>query len=243
MRIYGDLAEHWYPLLDPREDHAHEAKQYAAWFASKPPKRGSLLELGSGAGNAAWFLKRDYDVTLCDLSESMLSISRRANPECEHVLGDMRTVRLGRTFDGVFIHDALSYLTTRDDLRAALQTAFEHVKPGGKALFAPDEFREDFYESCELHEAECEGRALRCIEWFWDPDPTDDTCVGDYVFALRENGETRVVHDRHVVGIFPRQLWLDTLRDVGFEVTILERSIEGLEGPYTDEVFGCVRPG
>ena len=48
----------------------------------------------------------------------MLALSATLNPECEHLEGDMRTLRLGRTFDVVFIHDAISYLTTEDDLRA-----------------------------------------------------------------------------------------------------------------------------
>jgi hypothetical protein len=42
--------------------------------------------------------------------------------------------------------------------------------------------------------------------------------VTDYAFLVRdERGEVRVVHDRHVHGLFPRQVWLDTLAAVGFE--------------------------
>ena len=36
-------------------------------------------------------------MTLVDLSEEMLAVSRELNPECEHLQGDMRTLRLGRT--------------------------------------------------------------------------------------------------------------------------------------------------
>ena len=230
MRIYGDLAERWYPLLDPRDDHADEAELYRSVFGDSR----TLLELGSGAGNAAFFLSRWYEVTLCDLSESMLALSRSANPKCEHVLGDMRSVRLDRTFDAVLVHDALSYLTTRDDLRATIETVFIHLGEGGVAIFAPDDFRETFEESSELHVGEHEGRSLRCIEWFWDPDPSDDTGVVDYVFALREGDETRVVHDRHVIGVFPRSVWIELFEDIGFEVSTIERAVEG---PYADEIF------
>jgi hypothetical protein len=37
----------------------------------------------------------------------MLEVSRRLNPDCEHPPGDIRSVRLGRTFDVVFVHDAI----------------------------------------------------------------------------------------------------------------------------------------
>ena len=56
----------------------------------------------------------------------------------------MRSVRLGRTFDAVFVHDAIAYMTTEDDLRAVFATAFEHTRPGGVALFVPDAVTETF---------------------------------------------------------------------------------------------------
>ena len=74
----------------------------------------TLLELGSGGGNNASHLKTRFDCTLTDISPEMLALSRSLNPECEHLEGDMRTLRLGREFDVVFIHDAISYLTTED---------------------------------------------------------------------------------------------------------------------------------
>ncbi|MEA2702730.1 MAG: hypothetical protein QOD63_675, partial [Actinomycetota bacterium] len=68
-----------------------------------------MLELGSGGGHNAVHLVADFAMTLVDLSDQMLDVSRRLNPGCEHVVGDMRTVRLGRSFDAVFVHDAVDY--------------------------------------------------------------------------------------------------------------------------------------
>ena len=110
----------------------------------------TLLELGSGAGHNAVHLKRRFRCTLSDVAPGMLDLSRELNPECEHVAGDMRTLRLGRTFDAVLVHDAIVYMTTRDDLRAAAATAFLHTRPGGAAIFAPDYVRETFAEQTEL---------------------------------------------------------------------------------------------
>lgn len=65
-----------------------------------------ILELGCGGSNNAYHLKGSYQMTLTDLSESMLAVSRQLNPECTHLQGDMRVLRLGMTFDAVFVHDA-----------------------------------------------------------------------------------------------------------------------------------------
>jgi hypothetical protein len=83
-------------------------------------------------------------MTLSDLSPNMLTVSRSLNPDCEHIPGDMRTLRLGREFDAVFVHDAIDYMTVVADLRAAVDTAYIHCRPGGVALFVPDEVKERF---------------------------------------------------------------------------------------------------
>ena len=116
MRLYGDLAP-WFHLLTAPEDYAVEAARYERLILESLPEAETLLELGSGGGNNASHLKRRFACTLSDLSPQMLTLSRELNPECEHVLGDMRTLRLGRTFDAVFVHDAVAYMTTESDLR------------------------------------------------------------------------------------------------------------------------------
>ena len=103
-----------------------------------------MLELGSGGGNNAFHLKKEFELTLVDLSADMLAVSKALNPECEHVQGDMRSVRLGRTFDAVFVHDAIEYMTTEDDLRQAVQTVYAHCRPGGVAVLVPDDIAENF---------------------------------------------------------------------------------------------------
>ena len=141
-RFYGDLAA-WWPLISPPEEYAEEAAFAATVLRSAAIPVHDVLELGSGGGNNAVHLKASFAMTLVDLSDEMLEVSRRLNPECEHPLGDMRTVRLGRTFDAVFIHDAIDYMTTEDDLRRAIETAFVHCRPGGVAVFVPDRTTRD----------------------------------------------------------------------------------------------------
>src|SRR5262249_26194379 len=140
----------------------------------------TMLELGSGGGNNASHLKKDFSLTLVDPAAGMLRESRKLNPECEHIQGDMRTVRLCRTFDAVFIHDAIFYLTNLEDVRAALETAFIHLKPARAALFAPDFIRETFQPSTGTGGEDGGNRALRYLSWTWDPDPADTTYVVDF---------------------------------------------------------------
>ena len=148
----------------------------------------------------------------------MLDVGRRLNPECEHVEGDMRTLRVGRTFDAVFVHDAVSCITEENDLRAVVETAYAHLRPGGAALFVPDWVRETFVPSTTHGGNDGEGRALRFVECDWDPDPNDTTYVAGFAYLLRDtDGSVRVEHDRHVMGLFPRTVWIQILETPGSE--------------------------
>jgi SAM-dependent methyltransferase len=223
--LYGELAP-WFHLLTAPADYADDAA--VALDALRTHVRGpleTLLELGSGGGNTASHLKQDLRLTLTDLSPQMLAVSETINPGIEHLVGDMRTMRLGRAFDAVLVHDAICYLTTETDLRAGLQTAFEHLRPGGAAVFVPDHVRETF-ESATDHGGHDDavvpnggtGRGLRYLEWTVDPDPADTTYRVDYAILLRDtDGSVSVRHDSHIEGLFPRQTWIDLLVDVGFE--------------------------
>ena len=237
--LYNELVS-WYRFLDPFEDHGEEADAFIEAFdRAVTPRPETLLELGAGAGHNGFHLKRRYRCTLTDVSPAMQGLSRELNPECEHIAGDMRTLRLDRTFDAVLVHDAIVYMTTEADLAAAAATAFIHTRPGGAAIVAPDCVAETFAEHTELYEGGDGKRELRAMEWSWDPHPSDDTYTVEYAFLLRDGSDVRAVHDSHVEGLFPRATWVRILTEAGFEVETMRRPIG--DGAH-DDVFLCRRP-
>src|SRR5688572_31425909 len=91
-KLYTELAD-WWPLLSAPAEYEEEARFYErALVNACVGASRTLLELGSGGGNNASFLKQRFDLVLVDRSPGMLRVSRALNPECEHVEGDMRTV-------------------------------------------------------------------------------------------------------------------------------------------------------
>jgi SAM-dependent methyltransferase len=216
-RLYRDFAD-WWPLLSAPEEYEDEAAEYTRLILETVPDAREVLELGSGGGNNASHMKATFELTLVDLSPGMLEVSRRLNPECEHVRGDMRSVRLGRTFDAVFVHDAIAYMTTEEDLRAVFATAFEHTRPAGAALFVPDAVTETFEPTTDHGGHDGEDRALRYLEWTWDPDPADTMVRMDLTYVFHEpDGSVRTELDEHLCGLFPRAGWLRWIEAAGFE--------------------------
>lgn len=241
-RLYHEFAS-WFHLLTAPEEYAEDARFYSNLLMStcdEPPH--SLLELGSGGGNVASHLKQHLQLTLVDMSPEMVEVSKTINPRVEHITGDMRSVRLGRQFDAVLIQDAVSYMTTQPELRRALITAFHHVRVGGAAIFAPDHIGETFRPTTDCGGHDGPDRALRYLEWLWDPDPADSIYTQDFAYLLRErDGSVRAEHDRHYMGLFSRDVWLTTLREVGFEAQAVPFDHSEIP-PGTHEIFVAFKP-
>jgi SAM-dependent methyltransferase len=231
-RFYADLA-HWWPLFSPPEHYAPEAEDLLHRLDLQPASTpSSLLELGAGGGSLAFHLKQHFTLTLTDIAPAMLAVSQALNPECEHIVGDMRSLRLDRLYDIVLIHDAIMYATTTADIVATLRTAARHCRIGGTVVVLPDYVRETFMEGTDDggHDAP-DGRGLRYLEWRTDPDSTDDTYVVDYAFILRAaDGGVSVTHDRHVEGLFPRASWFECFAAAGL-------AARGSLDPWGRDVF------
>jgi ubiquinone/menaquinone biosynthesis C-methylase UbiE len=236
--LYGELAE-WWPLLSSPEEYEEESRFFQKVLQSAsihPPK--TLLELGSGGGNNASHLKAHFEMTLVDIAPGMLKVSKQLNPELEHVQGDMRSVRLGRAFDAVFIHDAITYMRTETELSQAIETAYDHCKPGGAALFVPDHTRETFIEGSDHGGHNRGARSMRYLEWSWDPDPSDSTVMYYMVYLLRQGvDDVRCVLDRHILGLFSHHDWLRMITEAGFQAQAIPVEHSAFEPGCASHVF------
>src|SRR3954469_5912912 len=93
LHFYTDLAP-WWPLISAPDEYAEEAAEAGRQLRAADIPVREVLELGSGGGNNAVHLKASFAMTLVDLSAEMIAVSEALNPDCEHAVGDMRTVRL-----------------------------------------------------------------------------------------------------------------------------------------------------
>jgi trans-aconitate methyltransferase len=193
-RLYTELAA-WWPHLAERESHANEAHLYQSLLDEAFGGRvGSILELGSGGGLLASHFDKEREVVLSDLSEDMLAQCRIHNPDRTCHRADMRTMQLNRTFSAVFLHDAVMYLTSAEDLQATFDTAAAHLDSGGVFMVLPDVVKEHF-EEMSVSGGSTGIPAAQLLEWHWDPDPSDSTYQLELSFLLKdEHGKIEAVH-------------------------------------------------
>jgi len=242
-RMYTDLAWTW-PIVSALHNYDEESELFADRI--REGARGeaaTLLHLGCGGGHNDHYLRRHFAVTGVDLSPEMVANARRLNPEVEYLVGDMRTLRLGRTFDAVAILDSIMYMRTEEELAMAFATAWEHLRPGGVLLTYAEITTETFEEGRVSHHAGSGGDvSVVLFEHEHDPDPEDSTFEYTAIYLVRDGGPPTVQHEVHLMGLFPREAWVRRLEDVGFSVEEVPFPEELDDAERSIPVFVCLRP-
>jgi SAM-dependent methyltransferase len=239
FRLYSDLAWLWPMWGDATTEYAHYCEHVTGLirqYAERPA--ATLLDIGCGGGKNVLNLKRQFDVTGVDLSPAMLAQAKELNPECTFVEDDMRTCRLGRTFDAVLMDDAISHMNCLADFTAAFRTAHAHLKPGGVLVATPDVTPETFQQNrTSATPATRDGLDIVFVENVYDPDPTDEQYETTILYLIRDHGRLRIETDHSTLGIFSLDTWRRVLRETGFAVH--EGRYDSGEEAYT--VFACVK--
>lgn len=216
MKLYKELAD-WWPLMSPHTEYEEEAGLYLEIIRRHHTGVRKAVEFGSGGGSNAFYLKRAFEMTLTDLSEDMLRVSRALNPDCRHLQGDMRTIDAGTEFDLVFIHDAITYFTDKQDLLAVMRNAKRHLNESGILLIMTDQFTETFRPGTNHGGTDGGGRGMRYLEWTFDSDPGDHATETEYLYILKErNGAIAREHDSARSGLFAMAEWEELLEEAGF---------------------------
>ena len=233
MQLYSTLAP-YYSILNPNGVYDTEVWHYMNVFEQKLGSIQKIIEFGSGVGAFAESLPTHLKVTLVDLSQDMLFESQKRNPNKKHVCSDIRNVSIEQIddlVDVVFLHDAVMYLTTEDDLYKTFQSAKKCLRNGGILLVVPDVFEEDFEEHFlaggEDGFVENQHVSVRLTEWHWRNLEDPNRIFVEFSLMIRhENQPVQHVHETHVMGLFSQEQYIQHLQKAGFtDIEIREDGI------------------
>jgi SAM-dependent methyltransferase len=97
-----------------------------------------LLDVACGTGRHIEYLKRHFQVEGIDISEDMIELARRRNPDVTFDRLDMTEFRMGRNFDVVTcLFSSIGYVKTLDNLARAINCMAAHLAAGGILLIEP----------------------------------------------------------------------------------------------------------
>jgi SAM-dependent methyltransferase len=208
LKVFGGDYAGAYDALYQDKDYATECElleRVLRRYAASPVQR--ILDLGCGTGgHSAMLAARGYDVVGVDRSADMLERARERGVPARYVEADIRSVDLNETFDAVVMMFAvLGYLTRNADVRAALDTAKRHLRPGG-VLFAdvwygPAVLAQRPSERVKVIETPDGGQVIRVASS--QLDTRRNVCTVDYhLWRLQAQQVVGEVRERHPMRYF-----------------------------------------
>ena len=210
-----------------RKDFDGEAEEVAARIRRHHPQARSLLDVACGTGmHLAAFASLGFEVEGVELSPEMLAVARGRLPGVPLYEADMRRFRLGRRFDAVTcLFSAIGYMTTPDDLSAALTTMGDHLVDGGVLVvepwFTPDQWHDG---SVYSESAKAGDLAVARVSRSWREG--DDSLI-EMHYALARPERTWSFTEIHRMGLYTTEQQVEVFRAAGFEV---EHEWPGISG-------------
>ncbi|MFC2032891.1 class I SAM-dependent DNA methyltransferase [Chloroflexota bacterium] len=241
---YSDLAwtDH---IIAPPDEYAKETESLINAIKEHSVNEvKTLLHLGCGAGGSDYTFKRHFKVTGIDISGKMLEIARDLNPEAVYHHGDMRTIELGEFFGAVVVPESIDYMRTENELYSAIITAQKHLKPGGLFLVVAN-IAERFNRNNFVYTGSQDDIEITLFENNYVPAYPGTTYEVTLVYLIRSKGKLKIYNDRHILGLFKLETWLNLLKRAGFDIINqinldhgYDQYIAG-EGKYPRLMFVC----
>ncbi len=238
-----------YELFSHDQDFKKEAEFVVRVIKrAKRSKGSSLLNVGCGTGSHDRFLKRHFHVTGMDLNPDMLRLARKKNPKIPYVTGDMKKMKLNRTFDVITaLTGVMCYNYTYEDLSATLKNFHQHLEPGGVLVYDVPAVKETAFGKKNRFLALTSTSSVGdtdavVIDYPYDPDKRDTTFETHLVFLLRKNrGPLQIISDRHLQGLFQGKKVEAMLRKTGFAVRLYENDFSGRAYKDRGPIYVCVK--
>ncbi|MEI7741776.1 MAG: class I SAM-dependent methyltransferase [bacterium] len=125
---YNLIAEEWHKDHQADDWWVNGTKKFIVFLKSGD----TVLDVGCGGGTKSKYLtSHGLKITGIDLSDKMVEIARRENPESEFFALDLNQAdTLSGSFDGIFVQAVLLHIP-KDKVEAALKKVISKLKEGG----------------------------------------------------------------------------------------------------------------
>lgn len=223
----------YYDLLYRDKDYAAETRYVIETLKGASPGLRTVLELGSGTGRHGRLMAAEgLHVCGVERSETMVAAATQASAECrtsgsfESMVGDARTVDLGRTFEAVIsLFHVVSYQVTNQEVLQTFATAHRHLQPGGFFFFDLWHGPAVLHDRPAVRVKRMENEALRVVR-ISEPDlDTNTSTVAVKYTILAEAGPdsslTTFTETHRMRYFFPVEMALIAAQS-GFELVMTE---------------------
>ncbi len=177
----------------------------------------ALLDIGCGTGGHITYLKQYYAAEGLDISPAMLEIARKRFPTFRFHQGDMTNFVLGRQFDVITcLFSAIGYVETVGKLYETIQNMARHLVPGGVLIvepwLSPEQYRSGHVGAVSVDQPELKITRMNVSE------RQGDLSILNFHFLVGTPHGVEYFTERHQLGLFSADTYLDAFKKSGFDV-------------------------
>jgi SAM-dependent methyltransferase len=158
---------------EPNEETPNMCRRMFSRFLPKPP--GSILDVGCGTGRDLDVLSHDgVDCWGVDYLPAMIDYAKQQRPHLHLQVDDMRTLRVGRTFDAIMcMGSTFMYALSNADVQMTLETFAAHSHSGtllildinnGANYLGGDLFKKNIEYNVNSPEFSAQGSAVNSFD-------------------------------------------------------------------------------
>ncbi len=215
------------------KDYEKDAETIKAIIRSLNPEAKTILDVACGTGEHARYLHTEFEIDGIDKEKRFVEIASKKLPQCNFTEADMKSFSLGKRYDVVqCLFSAIAYLTSFEELTAALRCFREHLRDGGIIVIEPF-IERDVWKASSSGTTVVETADKKITRDHLTVEIGLTTCL-QFEFTVEhleqgERGESRVerFREEHHVALFNRDEILDCFAAAGLAAAYDEEGLSG----------------
>ncbi|MDO8434060.1 MAG: class I SAM-dependent methyltransferase [Candidatus Binatus sp.] len=220
----------FYDAIYSWKDYAKEAQLLLEFIARHRKSTGNrLLDVACGTGAHIAFLKDAFSIEGLDLDDNMLAIARSKHPELVFHHGDMIDFDLPDKFDVVVcLFSAIGYVRKPALLNKAIANMARHLVPGGVLIVEPwlTPEKVEGGKRPPVHSMFVDRPGLK-IARLNETLITNGIFRSNFHYLIGQGQRIYYRRERHELGLFTHEQYLDAFRNAGLEVHHDEQGLMG----------------
>jgi dTDP-3-amino-3,4,6-trideoxy-alpha-D-glucopyranose N,N-dimethyltransferase len=210
------------------KDYAGESSEIKAMLDRRNPGARTLLDVACGTGGHLRYLKDHYEVTGVDLDPAMIEAARHRLDRTPLVVGDMRSLDLGRTFDAVIcLFSSIGYLADEGELETAVRSMAGHLNPKGVLIVdgwvRPDSWLDGGHVSVDTAVDDTGLQVVRVVR----SERSGEKTLLEMQYLIATGERIEHVTEVHELTLFAPEAYETALEAAGLEVEVVESPMPG----------------
>ena len=215
-----------YDAIYSFKDYIAESAKLHALIQERAPGARTLLDVACGTGKHLEQLREHYEVSGLELNSTFIGIARGRNPGVSVHEADMLDFDLGRRLDVITcLFSSIAYAKTVENLLRAVAAMARHLAPHGLLIvepwITPAAWEPGHLDATFVDEP---GLKVARIARSW---AEGRLSVVDLHYLVGKRDTVEAFEERHEVGLFTDDEYLEAFREAGLEV---EHRPDGLIG-------------